>query len=87
MICPSLVTSEGLELPMRPSRQDEVDATQGGIEGRLVETAVVFDPATDVVVEHPRQVVQRLVAALVELPMSDGLPDRLESLGAERVET
>src|SRR5271166_5526224 len=33
MICPSLVTSEGLELPMRPSRQDEVDATQGGIRG------------------------------------------------------
>ena len=68
---------------MRPSCQDQVDAPQGGIEGRLVETAVVVDPATDMVVEHPRQIVQRLVAPLVECPVSDGLPDRLECFATD----
>ncbi len=84
VMCPSLVASEGLELPMRPSRQDAVDVPQGGIEGRLVETAIVVDPPADMVVEHPRQIVQRLVAALVERPVSDGLPDRFESFAADR---
>ena len=84
VMCPPLVASQGLELPMRPSCQDTVDVPQGGIEGRLVETAVVVDPATDMVVEHPCQIVQRLVAALVECPVSDSLPDRFESFAAGR---
>jgi hypothetical protein len=33
------------------------------------------------IVEHPRQIIQRLVAALVECPVTDSLPDRLESFG------
>ena len=66
MMCPSLVASEGLELPMRPSCQDAVDVPQGGIESRLIETAVIVDPATNMVVEHPRQIVERLVAAFVK---------------------
>jgi hypothetical protein len=80
----SLVASEGLELPMHPSCQDAVDVAQGGIERRLVETAIVVDPAPDMVVEHPRQIVQRLVAAFVECPVSDSLPDRLECFAADR---
>ena len=82
MMCPSLVASEGLELPMRPSCQDAVDVPECGIESRFVETTVVVDPATDMVVEHPGQVIQRLVAALMERPVSDGLPDRLECRAA-----
>jgi hypothetical protein len=35
------------------------------------------------VVEHPRQIVERLVAAFVKYPVSDGLPDRLERPNAE----
>ena len=84
MMCPSLVASEGLELPMRPSCQDAVDVPQGGIESRLIETAVIVDPATNMVVEHPRQIVERLVAAFVKYPVSDGLPDRLERFAADR---
>lgn len=80
----SLVASEGLELPMHPSCQDAVDVAQGGIERRFVETAIVVDPAPDMVVEHPRQIVQRLVAAFVECPVSDSLPDRLECFAADR---
>jgi len=83
-MCPSLVASEGLELPMRPSCQDAVDVPQGGIESRLIETAVIVDPATNMVVEHPRQIVERLVAAFVKYPVSDGLPDRLERFAADR---
>ena len=54
-----LVASQGLELPMGPSCQNLVDVAQGGIEGRLVVTAVVVDPAADVTVEHPCKIIQR----------------------------
>jgi hypothetical protein len=68
--------------------QNEVDVSQGRVESRLVVPAVVVDPTPDMAVEHPGQVVQRLVAALVKRPASDRLADRLESLvacrGAER---
>ena len=69
---------------MGPSCQNLVDVAQGGIEGRLVVTAVVVDPAADVTVEHPCKIIQRLVAALMERPVSDSLPDRLESFAASR---
>ena len=69
---------------MRPSCQDAVDVAEGGIESRLVETAVIVDPTSDVIVEHPGQIIERLVAALVERPMADGLPDRPESFAADR---
>jgi len=58
--------------------------SQGRVESRLVVPAVVIDPTPDMTVEHPGQVVQRLVAALVKRPASDRLPDRLESLVACR---
>src|SRR5216683_869415 len=73
---------------MRPSSQNEVDVPQGRVESGLVVPAVVVDPAAYVRIEHPRQIVQRLVTTLVKRPASDRLPDRLESLvacrGAER---
>ena len=69
---------------MGPSCQNLVDVAQDGIEGRLVVTAVVVDPAADVTVEHPSKIIQRLVAALMERPVSDSLPDRLESFAAGR---
>ena len=58
--------------------------SQGRVESRLVVPAVVIDPTPDMTVEHPGQVVQRLVAARVKRPASDRLPDRLESLVACR---
>src|ERR1700752_4235272 len=69
---------------MRPPSQDQVDVSQGRVESRFVVPAVVVDPTPDVAVEHPGQVVQRLVAALVKRPASDRLSDRLESLAACR---
>ena len=82
--CLSPMASQGLELPMRPSRQNTVDVSQGRVESRFVVPAVVIDPTPDVAVEHPGQVVQRLVAALVKRPASDRLSDRLESFVACR---
>jgi len=82
--CLSPMASQGLELPMRPSSQNTVDVSQGRVESRLVVLAVVVDPTPDLAVEHPGQVVQRLVAALVKRPASDCLSDRLESFVACR---
>jgi hypothetical protein len=69
---------------MRPSSQNTVDVSQGRVESRLVVPAVVVDPTPDVAVEHPGEVIQRLVAALVKRPASDRLSDRLESFVACR---
>src|SRR5215472_19097892 len=69
---------------MRPSRQNTVDVSQGRVESRLVVPAVVIDPTPDVAVEHPGEVIQRFVAALVKRPASDPLSDRLESFVAGR---
>ena len=82
--CLSPMASQGLELPMRPSSQNTVDVSQGRVESRLVVPAVVVDPTPDVAVEHPGQIVQRLVAALVKRPASDRLSDHLESFAACR---
>ena len=69
---------------MRPSRWNAVDVSQDRVESRLVVPAVVVDPTPDVAIEHPGEDIQRLVAALVKCPASDGLSDRLESFVARR---
>src|SRR6516165_8717718 len=75
--CLPPMTSQRLEFPMRPSRQNTVDVSQGRVESRLVVPAVVIDPTPDVAVEHPGEVIQRFVAALVKRPASDRLSDQL----------
>lgn len=54
--------SKRLELASCPSDEKGVDPQKGRIQRRLVEVTVVVDPASDIRVEHPGQVVQRLVA-------------------------
>jgi len=78
---PRPVPVQGLELPT--SRQDDIDVPQGRVERRRVEPTIVVDPAPDVRVEHPRQIVQRLITALMKGPAAHGLPDRLESFVAD----
>jgi hypothetical protein len=80
---PRPVPVQGLELPTGPSRQDDIDVPQGRVERRRVEPTIVVDPAPDVRVEHPRQIVQRLVTALLKGPAAHGLTDRLESFVAD----
>src|SRR5512132_4405980 len=69
---------------MGPPSQDAVDVPEGWVESRFVVTAVVVDPASDVAVEHPRQIVQRFVSAVVQRPASHRLSDRFPSLVAGR---
>src|SRR5215470_3043885 len=73
---------QGLELPMSPSRQDAVDVPKGRVKSRLVVPAIIVDPASDVRIEHPCQIIKRLIAALMKRPTAYGLPDRLESFVA-----
>src|SRR3954452_7918716 len=78
---PRPVPVQGLELPTGPSRQDDIDVPR--VERRRVEPTIVVDPAPDVRVEHPGQIVQRLVTALLKGPAAHGLTDRLESFVAD----
>ena len=78
------VPPQGLELPIGPSRQEDIDVSQGRVERRRVEPPIVVDPATNVRIEHSRQIVQGLVAALMQRPAANRLADRLESLIADR---
>src|ERR1700722_16500356 len=73
---------QGLELPMSPSRQDAIDVPKGRVKSRLVVTAIIVDPTSDGGIEHPRQIIKRLVAALMKRPAANRLPDRLESFVA-----
>src|ERR1700735_360412 len=75
---------QGLELPMCPSCQDTVDVPKGRVKSRLVVPAIIVDPAADVRVEHPRQILKRLVAALMECPAANFLPNLFESCVARR---
>jgi len=77
-----LVPAQGLELPISPSCQEDVDVPQGRVESRRVELPIEVDPSADVYIEHPRQIIQRLVAAFVQGPASDCLANLLERLVA-----
>ncbi len=46
--------------------------------------AVVVNPAPDYGVEHPSQVIQRLVTASRKVPSANLAPDRFEGLVADR---
>src|SRR3954452_17791821 len=74
----SLVPAQGLKLSARPSRQGKVDALQGWIEGRRTEPSIVVDPAANVRVEHPREIIEGFVTPPVHRPAPDSLTDRRE---------
>src|SRR4051812_14775727 len=81
---PRPVPVQGLELPTGPSRQEDIDVPQGRVERRRIEPTIVIDPTPDVRIEHPRQIIQRLVTALLKGPAAHGLTDLLESFVADR---
>src|SRR6266566_8483992 len=57
-----------LELAARPADDIEIDPLQGRTQLRLVEVAVVVDPAANARVVHFGQVLQGLVAAMMKRP-------------------
>src|SRR5205809_7345969 len=66
--CPLGLATQPLELAARPADDIEIDPLQGRTQLRLVEVAVVVDPAANARVVHLGQVLQGLVAAMMKRP-------------------
>src|SRR5882762_8652978 len=60
--------TQPLELAARPADDIEIDPLQGRTQLRLVEVAVVVDPAANARVVHFGHVLQGLVAAMMKRP-------------------
>src|SRR5262245_49029054 len=60
--------TQPLELAARPADDIEIDPLQRRTQLRLVEVAVIVDPAANARIVHLGQVVQRLVAAMMKRP-------------------
>src|SRR5258705_10005604 len=77
-----------LELAAYPSDDIGIDPLQGRTQLRLVEVAVVGDPASDARVVHLGQFGQGLVAAMMKRPAADISADARQCLRADgRLET
>src|SRR5665213_3743838 len=50
------------EFSLCPPDEKDIDPTQRRIQRRLVEVSVVGDPAADIRIEHPSQIIEHLVA-------------------------
>src|SRR5688500_4264080 len=73
---------QSLELDARQADQEGIDPMQSRGQCRLVEVAVVVDPALDVRPVHLCQILQGFVGTMMERAPSDRLPD-----GIQRVRT
>src|SRR4030081_475305 len=82
--CPLGPGPEPLVLVAAPADQVGVYPPQGAAESRPIEVAVVVDPALDVRIEHPCQILQGLVASSVECPPTNRLPYCLQRLWTSR---
>src|SRR6516165_1359184 len=70
-LVPLGLPTQPLELAARPAGDIEIDPLQGRTQLRLVEVAVVVDPAANARVVHLGQVLQGLVAAMMKRPASN----------------
>src|SRR4029077_2780348 len=66
--CPLGLMAHPLELAARPQNDIGIDPLQGRTQMRLVEVAVVVDPAANARVVHLGQLLQGLVAAMMRRP-------------------
>src|SRR6516164_1136873 len=66
--CTLGLPTQPFELAARPADDIEIDPLQGRTQLRLVEVAVVVDPAANARVVHLGQVLQGLVAAMMKRP-------------------
>src|SRR5436190_16759549 len=65
------LVAHSLELATRPPDDIGIDPLQGRTQLRLVEVAVVDDPAADARIVHLRQLGQGFVAAMMQRPATD----------------
>ncbi|MDO9041258.1 MAG: hypothetical protein Q7U64_02800 [Desulfocapsaceae bacterium] len=80
----SLVIPQAFVFPRRPHDKAAIETFQGRVQGRLVIATIVVDPTLDDRIEHPSQILQLLVAPQRPVPASQGFPDDLGSLVANR---
>src|SRR5438445_12498139 len=66
--CPPGLATQPLELAARPADDIEIDPLQRRTQLRLVEVAVVVDPAANARVVHLGQILQGFVAAMMKRP-------------------
>src|SRR6202047_550906 len=66
--CPLGLMAHPLELAARPPNDIGIDPLQGRTQPRLVEVAVIGDPAANARVVHLGQLLQGLVAAMMKRP-------------------
>ena len=83
MFGPPPVAAQSLEFAHGPENKLPVDVPQGRVQGRLVEGPIVVHPPPDSRVEHPGQVLKILVAAQMQLPAPDFLPNPLRRFAAD----
>src|SRR6516225_667554 len=67
-LVPLGLPTQPLELAARPADDIEIDPFQGWTQLRLVEVAVVVDPAANARVVHLGQVLQGLVTTMMKRP-------------------
>src|SRR4051812_4708805 len=82
MIRATTMAAQPLVLAGRPQYEFTVQVPQGRVQPRLVEDAVIVHPAANLPVKHARQIVQCLVAAHWQLPVTDFLSNALAGFGA-----
>src|SRR6516225_485170 len=67
-LVPLGLSTQPLELAARPADDIEIDPLQGRTQLRLVEVAVVVDPAANARVAHLGEILQGLVTAMMKRP-------------------
>src|SRR6266480_477931 len=82
----SFASAQPFVLPASPAHQMFVDTPQEGIQHRLVEAAVIVDPALHDAVEHLREVGEGLVTAPGNVPGPHFPAHRLDRVLADRRE-
>ena len=74
------LVSQSLELSTRPPDDIGIDPLQGRTQLRLVEVAVVADPAVDARIVHLGQFGPGFVVAVVQRPAADSAADAHQSI-------
>src|SRR5208283_2371248 len=83
-LCPQLMAFKPFVFASCPPDQYTIEVLQGRIHGRFVEESIVVDPPTKYRIEHPGEIVERLVTAVMQRPSSHDVPYLFGRLVAHR---
>ena len=83
LLSPSWPPVHALEFTTCPTDQASVDAMQDRMKRRSIEVPVVVDPATNMAVIQPGQILQGFVTPMVETPPPECLTHGLQRFWAD----